>query len=56
MIISFVRNEEDQKIDISLLGIIYPFGMFNYDEKKCAKYNRKNKYEYKNLYWWICKI
>ena len=30
---SFVRNEEDQKIDISLLGIIYPFGMFNYDEK-----------------------
>jgi oligosaccharide amylase len=30
----FVRNEDDQKIDISLLGIVYPFGMFNYEEKK----------------------
>ena len=30
---SFVRNENDEKIDISLIGTIYPFGMFDFDEK-----------------------
>lgn len=31
---SFVRNLEDKKIDISILGIIYPFNMFTAREKK----------------------
>lgn len=31
---SFVRNLEDKKIDISILGIIYPFNMFTAKEKK----------------------
>ena len=31
---SFVRNEFDQKIDISNLGLIYPFGVSSLDDKK----------------------
>ena len=30
----FVRNEKDRKMDISLLGLIYPFNMFSSKEKK----------------------
>lgn len=30
----FVRNKEDKKMDISLLGLIYPFNMFSPKEKK----------------------
>ena len=31
---SFVRNETDKKMDISLLGIVYPFAVFSPKEKK----------------------
>lgn len=31
---SFVRNAEDKKIDISILGTVYPFNMFTPKEKK----------------------
>ena len=31
---SFVRNLEDKKMDISILGIVYPFKMFTPKEKK----------------------
>lgn len=31
---SFVRNEKDRKLDISLLGLVVPFGMFSPNEKK----------------------
>ena len=31
---SFVRNIEDRKMDISILGIVYPFNMFTAKEKK----------------------
>ena len=31
---SFVRNKEDKKIDISLLGAVYPFKVFSTKEKK----------------------
>lgn len=30
----FVRNETDKKMDISLLGLVYPFGLFGPKEKK----------------------
>lgn len=30
----FVRNEKDRKMDISLLGLVYPFNMFSPKEKK----------------------
>ena len=30
----FIRNEKDRKMDISLLGLIYPFNMFSPKEKK----------------------
>ena len=30
----FVRNENDRKMDISLLGLVYPFNMFSPKEKK----------------------
>lgn len=30
----FVRNETDRKMDISLLGLVYPFNMFSPKEKK----------------------
>ena len=31
---SFVRNNSDKKMDISLLGLVYPFGIFSPKEKK----------------------
>lgn len=32
--VCFVRNKTDKKIDISLLGLVYPFNMFSPKEKK----------------------
>ena len=31
---SYVRNSEDRRIDISLLGAVYPFNVFSAKEKK----------------------
>ena len=33
---SFIRNRKDKKMDISLLGLVYPFNMFSPKEKKIA--------------------
>ena len=33
---SFVRNMEDRKIDVSILGTVYPFNMFTAKEKKIS--------------------
>lgn len=41
---SFVRNEDDEKIDISIVGTVYPFGMFSVDDK-----NIKNTIEKINM-------
>ena len=46
---SFVRNPEDRKMDISILGAVTPFNVFKPKEKEDFKYNRKNKLIIKNI-------
>ena len=35
---SYLRNTEDKKMDISMLGMVVPFNMFSAKDKKVKKY------------------
>ena len=40
-----LRNTEDGLADISVLGSVFPFRVFDHKEKSCGKYNRTIKYD-----------
>ena len=41
---SYLRNTEDKKMDISMLGMVVPFNMFSAKDKKVKNTIKKDKF------------
>ena len=53
---SYVRNTEDRRMDISLLGAVTPFNVFKPKENKVKNTVERINLNIRNLYWRISKV